>query len=380
MKALRCFLLLALLLGLGCQKVDAPVERIPPSVGMEISVVNEYEGKVRFFFDGKEADVSKLEIRGVNCRSEMNAVVYDGEFFYGPLYVFTDEKIMCDFLRFSDDGSVVFHEHDGLWELFSEEIQGKVCYAYCEIHGAIHGNSENSGSYTLFGSDFIYSDTVSFQIESGTDESEEPDEPEPSDSVIVTQVEKVYMGFDAAYGKRLYWASCNLGAESPEDYGGLYGWADPTGEKRSMDLDDYPSANPPENIAGTQYDIAHQKLGGGWRIPSSNEMWSLISHCTSEWVSVNGVEGILYTSKVNGNTLFFPVTPVREGESVKWLSEDRLWTQYWLSTLNDEDKANANTFQVRYSEGWGDDNIADYPTVGYPRYFGFPIRPVTEEE
>lgn len=181
--------------------------------------------------------------------------------------------------------------------------------------------------------------------------------------------EAVYMGFDGDNGKPLYWSSCNLGASSPEDYGGLYGWADKSGELTSTDLNYYPSPNPPDNISGGGYDLARLTWGGGWRIPSGNEFWRLLANSEAEWTYVNNVEGVRYTSTVNGNSIFIPMAPIRIGESI----EEGSKSYYWLCTLNDEDPTMAGTFHM--DNYW--DN--DYPTAGQPRYYGLPIRPVTEQ-
>lgn len=181
--------------------------------------------------------------------------------------------------------------------------------------------------------------------------------------------EAIYMGFDGDNGQPLYWSSWNLGATSPEDYGGLYGWGDKSGELTSTNLNYYPSANPPTDISGSAFDLARLTWGGGWRIPSGNEFWSLKSHSEVEWAYVNGVEGVRYTSTVNGNTIFIPMAPMRIGESVEQGNQ----SYYWLGTLNEEDPTMAGTFHI--DSYW--DN--DWPTAGQPRYYGLPIRPVTEQ-
>lgn len=185
----------------------------------------------------------------------------------------------------------------------------------------------------------------------------------------ITPGEKIYLGFNGDNGQPLYWSSYNLGATSPEDYGGLYGWGDPTGEKTSTDLDDYPSANPPSDINDTEYNLAKKMWGDGWRLPSNNEMWRLLSNCDDQWTTINGREGILYTSKTNGNSIFIPTAPVRTGESIVQGTK----SYYWLNTLNQDDNSLAATFHIdTYWEN-------DWPTAGEKRYLGLPIRPVTEE-
>lgn len=59
------------------------------------------------------------------------------------------------------------------------------------------------------------------------------------EAVISTVAEAVDLGLSVK------WASWNIGASAPEEFGGRYGWADPTGEKQTTELDDYPSATPP---------------------------------------------------------------------------------------------------------------------------------------
>lgn len=63
-------------------------------------------------------------------------------------------------------------------------------------------------------------------------------------------------------GLSVKWASHNIGAKKAENIGGKYGWGDPNGDKNSENNNDYPSANPPTNISGTEYDIAKKTWGG----------------------------------------------------------------------------------------------------------------------
>ena len=183
--------------------------------------------------------------------------------------------------------------------------------------------------------------------------------------------EAVYMGFDGDDGQPLYWSSWNLGATSPEDYGGLYGWGDPTGIKTSTNLDDYPNANPPENISGTDYDLARQMWGDGWRMPTSSEFSRLDSNSITEWVTQNGVEGLKFTSEINGNSIFLPYAPYRIGTTINWGGfGDTKNCEYWDADLGSEDVACGGTYYFS-SNGYG------WSSVGSPRYEGHAIRPVT---
>jgi hypothetical protein len=164
-------------------------------------------------------------------------------------------------------------------------------------------------------------------------------------------------------GLSVRWASCNVGAASPEEYGGYYGWADPTGLKTSTNVDDYPSANPPSRISGTEYDIARAKWGGTWRMPTQAEQQELIDSCTWAWTTQNGQNGYKVTGK-NGNSIFLPAAGLRNGTDMHYVGTGGY---YWSGTLNWSDVNRA------YYSYFG----SDYHNVGaYDRSYGFSVRPV----
>ena len=119
------------------------------------------------------------------------------------------------------------------------------------------------------------------------------------------------------------WASCNVGATKPEECGGYYAWGE-TEEKvnytdvtylysrgEDIDLDGeyeekerYKYLGP--DISGTQYDVAHVKWGGDWRMPTLQQFKELLANCTSQWTSLNGKIGCKFISKINGSSIFFP--------------------------------------------------------------------------
>ena len=84
----------------------------------------------------------------------------------------------------------------------------------------------------------------------------------------------------------------NIGASKPEDNGGYYCWG-----YTGMWSDYYEPdrVNTPEDISGTQYDIAHVKWGGNWRLPTLEQINELLSQCTLFWTNQNGVNGLLVT-------------------------------------------------------------------------------------
>lgn len=166
-------------------------------------------------------------------------------------------------------------------------------------------------------------------------------------------------------GLSVKWASYNVGASSPEDYGGLYGWADPTGEKTSANYDDYPSPNPPENISGTQYDIARTKWGGNWRLPKQEEFVELIERCDWKWLKYKGIAGYLVTGP-NGNRIFLPTAGWRGGDGN--VCNRGSYGYYWSGTLKSSGYA--------YCLNFFSDNR--YPSSGYYRCSGHSVRPVSD--
>ena len=102
-------------------------------------------------------------------------------------------------------------------------------------------------------------------------------------------------------GLSVKWANCNVGASKPEEYGDYYAWGD-INKKISEECNPY---NYRENICATDYDVAHVKWGGDWRMPSKADIDELCNKCSSVWTTQNGVNGMLITGP-NKNTIFLP--------------------------------------------------------------------------
>jgi uncharacterized protein (TIGR02145 family) len=118
-------------------------------------------------------------------------------------------------------------------------------------------------------------------------------------------------------GLSVKWATCNVGASSPEEYGNYYAWGETTTKS------DYSSSNSKtygkriNDIKGkSKYDAAQTNWGGDWRMPTKEEMRELIDKCTWTWTTQNGVNGYKVTSKTNGNSIFLPAAGVRYGSSL----------------------------------------------------------------
>lgn len=132
------------------------------------------------------------------------------------------------------------------------------------------------------------------------------------------------------------WASCNVGATKPEEYGGYYAWGE-TEEKDYYDWSTYIHCDGSfstchdigSDISGTKYDVAHVKWGGNWCMPTKDDIKELLDNCTYEWTTLNSVNGKKFTSKINGNSIFLPAAGYR------WLGgldDAGEYGGYWSST------------------------------------------------
>ena len=148
-------------------------------------------------------------------------------------------------------------------------------------------------------------------------------------------------------GLSVKWASCNVGATAPEEYGGYYAWGE-TGEKSDYDLDTYKYCNGSftsmtkyctSSVYGTvdnkttlepADDVATVKWGGSWRMPTDEEQQELINNCTWTWTTLNGVNCYRVTGP-NGNSIFLPAAGYRYGTGV---FNQGSYGHYWSSSLN----------------------------------------------
>ena len=130
------------------------------------------------------------------------------------------------------------------------------------------------------------------------------------------------------------WSCCNVGASTPEGYGGYYAWGE-TEEKEVYDWSTYTHCDGiddtchdiGDNIAGTEYDVAHVKWGGSWTLPSKDQIQELIDNCTSTWITQQGINGALFTGP-NGATLFLPAA----GRHIEDLEDVGTDGYYWSSS------------------------------------------------
>ena len=197
----------------------------------------------------------------------------------------------------------------------------------------------------------------------------------------------------------LKWASFNLGASKPEEYGDYYAWGetepyysslDPlmwkdgkegykwSSYKWCMGSDDtltkycynssygYFGFTDDKSDLDSEDDAVSVKLGGNWRIPTDVDWAELRQGCTWTWTTQNGISGRLVTAS-NGNSIFLPATGERFDTSIYDVGS---LGHYWSSSRDISNPSDATYLFFNSSDVYGD---------GTSRCNGFSIRPVCPE-
>lgn len=217
----------------------------------------------------------------------------------------------------------------------------------------------------------------------------------------------VDMGTKTADGYKLYWATCNIGASNPEDYGDYYAWGEiepyyssqnpltwKKGKKNGYHWDSYKWANGAadkltkycpssktnywdgegapdgKTVLDPEDDVAHVVLGGNWRMPTDEEWTELSTTCTWTWTSNfngTGVKGRIVTAS-NGNSIFLPYTGQRDDTVLRF---EGSYGMYWSSSSYSSRPDIARCFSLSDING-------DYKVGGYNRCKGHAVRPISE--
>ena len=185
-------------------------------------------------------------------------------------------------------------------------------------------------------------------------------------------------------GLSVKWATCNVGASKPEEYGNHYAWGE-TFTKSSYTTDNSVTWGKKLNDIGgdPQYDVARKEWGSIWRLPTKAEFEELLRNCTWTWTTLNGINGCKVTSKKNGNSIFLPAAGWRDSKkndkiifqpAAGWRNGTSLYGQgtygkYWSSTPRGSNIDYA--YKLNFNSGRHD-------TSPSGRYYGMSVRPVSE--
>ena len=196
-------------------------------------------------------------------------------------------------------------------------------------------------------------------LKGGYDDDEDAEDEEDEEDEEETSYASVDMGDDD-----IEWATMNVGADSPEDYGDYYAWGEIYTKEtytkdncttNDLDLDD---------ISGNAtYDVATAKWGDDWRMPTKEEVQALMDECTLEFTTENGINCALLTAS-NGNTILLPTGGFWNYSTIWHLGDE---IAYWTATAGES----ATAILLRSSTVLYFNNSAS-------RYQGCLVRPVRE--
>ena len=185
-----------------------------------------------------------------------------------------------------------------------------------------------------------------------------------------------------------YWATTNIGAERPEDYGLYFWWGDTTGHRPSssgtFDFD-FSYNNPAiytygkgdsqlksegwltdDGVLAPAHDAATVHWGGSWRMPTEQELQGLVDNCDWSPATVNGVDGYIVSGRddYDSASIFLPCAGYGDGTS---LFSAGSHGHYWSSvpaSVND-----GRAWYLYFISG-------GRSTHDHNRYFGRSVRPV----
>ena len=219
-----------------------------------------------------------------------------------------------------------------------------------------------------------------------------------------TPIENGHEYVDLGLPSGTLWATCNVGAENPEDYGDYFAWGETEpyyteGNAQSTESGIWKTGKSGYNWSSykwcngskttlTNYctdssygtvdnktvldpedDAAHVQWGGNWRMPTYDELNELKTQCTWTWTYLNGVKGYKVSSKQQGNTnyLFLPAAGFRFSSGRNDVGS---FGHYWSSSLFASGSDNA------YCVGFLSSYVGWYYN---PRFYGQSVRPVCAE-
>lgn len=186
-------------------------------------------------------------------------------------------------------------------------------------------------------------------------------------------------------GLSVLWATCNVGANKPEDYGDYFSWGE-TSTKINFSLINYIYYNRKGGFYKyNEWDISHYNMtklepsddaasvnwGGSWRMPDNTEWQELKNNCKFIWTKHNGVKGCEVFGP-NGNSIFLPAAGgyYYDNDKIRYKGKR---CQYWLSDLTLTIGKGPYSFQIRDDKHFGS---ALPITERHNRHEGFTIRPV----
>lgn len=185
---------------------------------------------------------------------------------------------------------------------------------------------------------------------------------------------------DLGLSSGMLWATCNIGANSPEAYGDYFAWGETTSKnyysKDNYKFTDGNGFSESPITLPANYDAASTCWGNGWRMPTCNDFHELVNDCQWEWTTLCGNNGYKITGP-NGNHIFLPTGGLKEHYMYCESDSRQIGTYgyYWSSSICNNSTENPCVLMF-HSEYYDVYNTCLYTS----RENGCTIRPVYKQE
>lgn len=167
-------------------------------------------------------------------------------------------------------------------------------------------------------------------------------------------------------GLSVKWATCNVGASSPSDYGDYFAWGETSTKSEYTEDNSVTYEKSMGDISGdSRYDAARANWGGTWRLPTKVEIDELVKRCKRKWTTYGGHEGYLITGP-NDKSIFLPAAGCYKGTSLDYVGS---FGCYWYSTPFEFNIQDAYYLSIRND---------DFNMYGMIRSYGRNVRPVSD--
>lgn len=146
------------------------------------------------------------------------------------------------------------------------------------------------------------------------------------------------------------WATYNVGTTNIHGVGTRIAWGE-TATKKLFSPDTYThnEIELPSYAGNAEYDLATAQWGEQWHTPTLQQWQELIEHCQWQYVMINGIHGVLFTSRKTYNTIFLPSTGYTDDETYK-LKHTTYNLAYWSSTGISHN--GAHSYIANYEQGY----------------------------
>lgn len=308
---------------------------------------------------------SNLDMEGKSSKNFTMSVLFDECALWMKSYTELVDKI--------NSGEELTESERDLFEGIIDEIERKVKSFKARIFVAL-----NDKRYYVYDDFYAHVELKNWASDDYKDEDDGQDDEEYGYDGIIRGHKYVDLGLPSG----LKWATCNVGADEPWEYGDYFAWGE-TSPKRTYDWSTYKWCNGSDRTL-TKYctrsdygivdnktqldltdDAAYVNWGSGWRMPTIEEQEELRRGCTWTWMTLNGVRVCKVMSKTNGNCIFLPAAGFHDERGLNWAD---VWAECWSSSLGDFPSIARALSVMSQNVGCGH----------YDRCEGRSVRPVSE--